>query len=210
MTEILKNSFPHIINLLYNSNNFYLVRVDNYGNYAYMNDYFATRYKAFYGENRNRFAGAALHPDDHELSFAVSQQCIQNPGECFEATLRKLDGKGGYVITHWDFKANVTDEGIDGIIGIGYDISDFASRQDHIRFLTSTLRDVAYKQSHVIRRPLANIIGLVELLEQSEADAPVMEMVAMLKKSCNELADEFDQFMIKDGKEMSNGYEGVE
>ncbi|MBS7564136.1 hypothetical protein KHS38_06935 [Mucilaginibacter sp. Bleaf8] len=210
MTEILKNSFPHIVNLLHNSNNFYLVRVDNYGNYAYMNEYFATKYKAFYGENRTRFAGAALHPDDHVLSFEVSQRCIQYPGECFEATLRKLDGKGGYVITHWDFKANVTEDGIEGVVGIGYDITDFASRQDHIRFLTSTLRDVAYRQSHLIRRPLANIIGLVELLEQSDVDESVMEMVTMLKQSCHDLADEFNQFMIKDGRQMSNGYEGVD
>jgi hypothetical protein len=205
-----QNSFEHIVSLLHNSNNYYLVLVDNQGNYAYLNSYFAEKYSTFYQNSINRFAGTALHPDDHAVSFETAQKCILNPEQCFEVTLRKLDGQGGYIITHWDFKANVTDNGIEGVIGIGYDITDFTSRQEHIRFLTSTLRDVAFKQSHVIRRPLANIIGLVNILEQSGLDESSMSIIEMLKKSCQDLDTEFNGFMIKDSSTMLNGYEEVE
>ena len=107
--------------------------------------------------------------------------------------------RGGYTITQWDFKANLTADGrINGIIGLGYDITDFESRQDHIRFLTSTLQDVAYKQSHLIRRPLANIMGLVEILDQGNLDSASKDIVSMLKQSIAELNYEFDAFLIKD------------
>jgi len=204
------NSFDHIVGLLHNSNNYYLVLVDNYGNYAYINSYFANKYADFYQDNRTRSAGAALHPDDHAVSYETAQKCIQNPAQCFEVTLRKLDGQGGYIMTHWDFKANVTDNGIEGVIGVGYDITDFTSRQEHIRFLTSTLKDVAYKQSHVIRRPLANIMGLIDILEQGELDESTKHIVQMLKKSCKDLNTEFNGFLIKDSSsEIFNGYEEV-
>jgi signal transduction histidine kinase len=129
--------------------------------------------------------------------------CRQNPQHTYQLTLRKLNGKDGYTITQWDFKANLTSDGrISGVIGVGYDITDFESRQDHIKFLTSTLRDVAYKQSHLIRRPLANIIGLVEILEQDQLSSSSKDIVAMLKQSVADLNYEFDTFLIKDDDQL--------
>jgi len=195
----MATTFDHIVNLLNNSSTFYLVLVDDDGNYAYLNDYFSEKYAYYYKGVGKRSALAALHPDDHGTCMKTNMLCRQFPQECFQLTLRKLNGTGGYTITQWDFKANCTPDGnIEGVVGIGYDITDFESRQDHIRFLTSTLRDVAYKQSHIVRRPLANIVGLVELLEQGEVNESSAAIIKMLKQSCEELNHEFDNFLIKD------------
>ncbi|MFD1257342.1 hypothetical protein ACFQ3S_11090 [Mucilaginibacter terrae] len=199
MKEAALSTLDHIISLLNTSETYYLVFVDDNGNYAYLNDYFIEKYAIYYKDNGVQSAIAALHPDDHSICFKTNMLCRQNPHQCFQLTLRKLNGKGGYTITQWDFKANITSEGrVNGIIGIGYDITDFESRQDHIRFLTSTLQDVAYKQSHLIRRPLANIMGLVEILDQGELDNSSKDIVAMLKQSIKELNHEFDSFLVKD------------
>jgi signal transduction histidine kinase len=197
------STLDHLIKVFENSKTYYLVLVDDDGNYAYLNDYFTERYSYYYKGKGKRSALDALHIDDHALCFKTNMLCRQNPHESYQITLRKLNGKSGYTITQWDFKANLNAENhIDGIIGIGYDITDFESRQDHIRFLTSTLKDVAYKQSHLIRRPLANIVGLIELLEQGDQTIQSKKIIELLKQSCEELNDEFDAFLVKNDEDL--------
>ncbi|RYE20706.1 MAG: PAS domain S-box protein [Sphingobacteriaceae bacterium] len=50
-----------------------------------------------------------------------------------------------------------------------------------------TLEDIAYSQSHLVRRPLANIIGLVEMLENTEEPNTNNSIVLMLKQSAADL-----------------------
>jgi hypothetical protein len=57
---------------------------------------------------------------------------------------------------------------------------------------------VALKQSHPIRKPLANIVGLVGMLEEMSDDAGIQSIVKMLKASTEELNDEFESFLISD------------
>lgn len=205
------STFQYVIDLLKTSRTYYLVLVDHNGDYAYINDYFLDKYAGFYKNKTSRPSSAALHPDDHELAYQTSLKCLANPNESFQVTLRKLNGKGGYIITQWDFKTSLLADGtIEGIVGVGYDITDFESRQDHIKFLTSTLRDVAYKQSHLLRRPLANIIGLIDILDAGEIDDSARLIIQMLKQSCTELNQEFNSFLIKDGSQTVKGYQEVE
>jgi YesN/AraC family two-component response regulator len=68
----------------------------------------------------------------------------------------------------------------------------------HIRHLTATLNTIAYQQSHLIRRPLANVIGLVQILDElALKDEGLKSIVIMLRQSCNDLNDEFEIFMTK-------------
>jgi|GEM_PF-988375 len=50
-----------------------------------------------------------------------------------------------------------------------------------------TLRKVASDQSHLVRAPLANILGLIALLEQTNTDGASTELLAMLKESARQL-----------------------
>lgn len=193
-------SFEEMVNLLADSSNFYLVKVDPQGMYTYLNKHFISRHSSFYNHTDIRPASIALHPDDYELSYATYLKCMALPDQTFSANLRKLDGKGGYIITYWEYKANLLPDGkTDGIIGIGYDITAFESRKAHIQFLTETLNNMAYKQSHDIRRPLANVLGLVEVLRSlCEDNEEVGEIADKLVQSCQELNQEFELFLIDD------------
>lgn len=52
---------------------------------------------------------------------------------------------------------------------------------------TETLKKVASDQSHLVRAPLANVLGLVSLLEQAGTNEESKELLAMLKESATEL-----------------------
>ncbi len=58
---------------------------------------------------------------------------------------------------------------------------------DIISSKEKTLEEIAYSQSHLVRRPLANIIGLVEMLETTAETSANNAIVAMLKQSAAEL-----------------------
>lgn len=67
-----------------------------------------------------------------------------------------------------------------------------------MQYLTVTLNNMAYQQSHLIRRPLANIIGLLQLLDDtSDVTESGKDIVDMIKQSCEELNKEFEDFMTK-------------
>ncbi len=56
-----------------------------------------------------------------------------------------------------------------------------------------TLKEIAYNQSHLVRRPLANILGLVDMLEITEETSENSAIISMLKQSAAEL-----DMMVKD------------
>lgn len=198
MDQVLLQPLDQLKNLLHNSNAFYLGHINSAGNYAYLNQYFIDRYGKLYESMIDLPALIPTHPDDHLACLETNKKCMNEPDKCFPLTIRKINGEG-YVITHWDYKAYYNQDGvIDGVIGIGYDITEFESRKEHISFLTATIRDVALKQSHLIRKPLANIVGLVDMLEDMSDDAGIQSIVKMLKTSTEELNNEFEGFLIKD------------
>ena len=60
-----------------------------------------------------------------------------------------------------------------------------------------TLHEIAYSQSHLVRRPLANIIGLVEMLEYTEQADTNNAVVSMLKQSAAELDEMVKDIVLK-------------
>lgn len=198
MSQILLQPLDQLKNLLHNSTAFYLGHINSDGNYAYLNQYFIDRYGKLYDSMIDFPALIPTHPDDHLACLETNKMCMYEPDKCFPLTIRKINGEG-YVITHWDYKAYRRQDGsIDGVIGIGYDITEFESRKEHISFLTATIRDVALKKSHLIRKPLANIVGLVEMLEDMSDDESIQGIVKMLKASTAELNNEFESFLISE------------
>jgi sigma-B regulation protein RsbU (phosphoserine phosphatase) len=52
---------------------------------------------------------------------------------------------------------------------------------------TQALADIAFEQAHLIRAPLANILGLIHLLEESKETDPDSSIIIMLKESALKL-----------------------
>ncbi len=73
------------------------------------------------------------------------------------------------------------------LIGINHDITDQQRIQDKIQDQNDRLRKIAWMQSHEIRKPVANIIGLLNLCDMAKMDMQQNELLAYLKTSALEL-----------------------
>ncbi|MES2266666.1 MAG: GAF domain-containing protein [Bacteroidota bacterium] len=70
------------------------------------------------------------------------------------------------------------------IIGVSVNSTDVTARVEHEETVTAqnrSLREIAFIQSHELRRPVASIIGLMNLLKSDERVAGIEELVMMEK-----------------------------
>ena len=69
------------------------------------------------------------------------------------------------------------------------DISESIKHIQAIEEQNNKLKEIAYMQSHIIRVPVANIIGLTNLLSTDDKNDPNNEVVHHIKQSVAQLDD---------------------
>ncbi|MCJ8166290.1 PAS domain-containing protein [Pontibacter sp. E15-1] len=189
--------FEETKELLDDSNFYYIIQTNMEGKYEYVNE----RYRKVFGHIHGPIVGQpyeiTMHPDDTRVCQEIAAKCFAYPGKVFPATIRKHDGQGGYIITQWEYKALIDPAGQPaGVFCLGYDVTEY---QAHFKQLKDTqtqlahkdglLREIAYTQSHVIRKPLANILGLASVLSNMDIDQNMRNICSMLIESCSQLDD---------------------
>lgn len=136
-----------------------------------------------------------LHPDDVKICREVGGRCFENPGQLLPATLRKHDGKGGFISTQWEFRAIFDKENQpNGIFCIGHNITEqvvvsnlLENAKAEIDDKTGKLTEIGLMQSHVVRKPLANILGLANLMINMEPEPEMTGLISMMINSATEL-----------------------
>jgi PAS domain S-box-containing protein len=189
------HSFVEIKKLLENSSIYYLVAVDMNSKYSYLNTRYRNVFNGIHGNLVGQHYLKTMHPDDSNICVKVSEQCFKFPDKTFPAIIRKHDGKGGYIITQWEYKAMFDETGQPaGVFCIGNDITEFMNAsinlketEKSLKVARITLEEIAYIQSHVVRKPIANILGLTLLLESMEVDETVKSVIDMIDLSAKEL-----------------------
>ncbi len=176
------------ITLLKESKFFYTIVVDMQGNYSYVSPNYDAHF-SFTGETLiGKAFQTTLHPDDWQICAKVGEQSFKRPDAMHQATLRKLDGKEGYIYTHWEFRAIFNTNGTpSGIFCMGYNITEHVETQNLAEMQSEKLEEIVSIQSHDVRRPLANILGLIEMLDGTESLQDLTKLKAMLKGSAEEL-----------------------
>ena len=187
--------FRETIKLLENSSYYYAIVIGMDNKYSYV----SPNYDKNFGRSEDSLLGElfhiTLHPDDIKICSEVGGKCFENPELLLPATLRKHDGKGGFVFTQWEFKALFdNNNNPEGIFCIGYNITEFVDTRTELGFAkteienkTDQLYQIGFLQSHVVRKPLANLIGLVNMLATMTTDGHFQEINGMLLDSANEL-----------------------
>ena len=179
------NNFSQIINLLENARHYYIICTSMDGNYSYINQNYADRFRHVHDNFVGKPFHITMHPDDIAGCMAAGYKCLADKDALVPAALRKHDGKGGYVNTQWEFKGMFDDEGNPtGVFCIGYDITEFINQLNEKNNL---LRDIAYSQSHILRRPIANIMGVADILKQSDLPQEVNELLDILLENTRDL-----------------------
>ena len=131
-----------------------------------------------------------VHPDDVERVAKVVQDNIQNRTSRWtsEYRFRCADGSYRFVLDRGFLIFNEQSGELLRMIGAMQDISERVTYTRRLEAQNERLREIAWKQAHLVRAPLARIMGLISLLKESEADEKTRETImAYLNASTTEL-----------------------
>lgn len=189
--------FNETKNLLNNSSLFYIITTDMDGRYSFINQHYAIEFAYISTDFIGQEYHITMHPDDTNTCAEVAAKCFENPGKLFPATIRKHDGRGGYIYTQWEYKAMFDDQNNPaGIFCLGYNISKFVAEglklqnaEKEIEKKSAIMKRISFQQSHLIRAPLSNILGLASILDKSLLDSNTSNICDMILESSLQLDD---------------------
>ncbi len=187
--------FKETTELLAESAFFYTIAIGMDSRYIYVSKNYDDSFDVDNNSLMGKHFSITLHPEDVKLCEQVSVECFKFPGSLFPLTLRKRDGKGGFVFTQWEMQAILDDDDKPkGIFCVGYNITEHMDTQAKLRNANteiaskeSQLNEIGVLQSHGVRRPLANIIGLAGILKTMTLDANLANIRDMIVESAEQL-----------------------
>lgn len=173
--------FDELKALLGDSGTYYLVSIDMDSNYSYVNRRYSDIFDPIHGEIVGKHYATTIHQDDQQTCKIVSQMAFNYPDASFPATIRKHNGKGGYFITRWDYKAMFDENGVpSGMFCLGHDITELTQ-------VSGELNQVKDEHSHSVRRHVANLIGLSKLMQESNDVDDIRDAAKMIMASATDL-----------------------
>ncbi|HWZ15573.1 MAG TPA: PAS domain-containing protein [Mucilaginibacter sp.] len=132
-----------------------------------------------------------IHPDDIPIMHQAIEKLIHSsPHEVIEMTARYRRSDGNYI---WIYTRKlVSERNKKGeprtITTIAEDITVMIQLRDELREKVELLESISYKNSHLVRSPVASIIGLINLIEEKDIiSAHNMEILNYLKDAIEKL-----------------------
>lgn len=87
----------------------------------------------------------------------------------------------------FDFLPIIVDEQVIGVACFGKDISFYLRTINNLQYKNEGLNDIAFIGAHELRKPVANILGLLPLVRKASRDKEVLKMLDMMDNSTLEL-----------------------
>jgi len=183
----------HTIELLHNSDHFYMICFNLQGQYTYANKSYIKNFSCS-GDLPGLALDKTLHPDDMQISREIGAKCKENPGTFFPSVIRKFDRNGCQVKTQWENVLMVQEDEPIGFFSLGYDVTEFEKVKDEVvtinqdlQVKNKKLQSIAYEQSHTLRGPVANILGLLNIMKTLQLNPDAKSVVSMLDESSKQL-----------------------
>jgi PAS domain S-box-containing protein len=156
--------------------------------YGYQKDTPLSLYKIF---------DMAVHPEDAEIMKKVIGELLSLKKEISGAVYRIIlpDGKIRYVESHALIRKSENGTAV-SLIGTNRDITEAVEVQEKIKMQNKALREIAFIQSHEVRKPLANILGVIEILKYSTAVSE-LEIFEHLVESAQDLDQQIRSIVSK-------------
>lgn len=156
--------------------------------YGYPNGTSTSLYKIF---------NSSVHPEDAEMMANIIGELLSNKKEINGAIYRIIlpDGQIRHIESHAIIKKSESGR-LTSLIGTNRDVTETAQVQEKIKAQNKMLRDIAFIQSHEVRRPLANILGMIDILKNSGAVSE-LEIFQHLEESAHELDHEIRNIVNK-------------
>ncbi len=181
----MQTGHQYLLELLDRLNNFFLITVDIEGNYTYVNRAFSEKF----GKITSAFIGKScmldVHPDDAAEVYKVVAQCMAEPGVFYTIIIRKPIGEASYITTSWDFIALNNEQGeFECVMCIGYELTKLLHEIEVQKAAVTTLKAI---QSHEVRRPVANILGLVDVFDKEGLSEESLYYLTAIRQCAVEL-----------------------
>lgn len=122
-----------------------------------------------YSKLSKDFYKSIVHPDDlNKVRETIERVSQAKKGEVIEMSvrLRRSDGNYIWVSSRQMILDKSPDNHICTIIRECEDITQLVELQDQLEEKVEQLKVVSYKNSHLLRNPVASIIGLVDMIEE--------------------------------------------
>lgn len=147
------------------------------------NQAFWERVKELTGKSETEVSNADFEQERVRLFFDSYERAFQ--GEAF-SIVRQRESGGRQVYEELSF--NPIRDQHDDVIGVNCFLRDITEPQEYLQRIekqNKRLREIAWIQSHLVRAPVASILGLAQLCNLD--DSANAEIIPMLKKSAEEL-----------------------
>ena len=144
-----------------------------------------------------------VHPEDRERTNRILENAMKSQIQSFSMEYRFLSAQGEYryVFDRGYFVYNSKGQATRAI-GAMQDIHQSKLYELRIKRQVQQLKQIAWVQSHEVRRPVANILGLLELLEDKELnDAAKQQTMHYIRLHTEEL-DEMIRQIVEQTKEL--------
>ncbi len=112
-----------------------------------------------------------IHPDDVPRSVELFKRAQALPGVPLNGQYRSLHKDGSYIWIEGTITNLLRNESVKAYIINYHDITERVKYLNDIEEQNKKLREIAWIQSHVVRAPLARMMGLVNVLREIDMDS---------------------------------------
>jgi PAS domain S-box-containing protein len=129
-----------------------------------------------------------IHPEDRDRVVDALSACLEKNDQTWkiEYRLKAADRNYRFVLDRGFFIYDAIGQP-ERMVGSVKDVSERVNYLSDIEGLNKRLGEISWMQSHVVRAPLARIMGLSELLRYNEGEITQAELLSLLTDSAQEL-----------------------
>ncbi len=110
-----------------------------------------------------------IHPDDHEAVYTQFLETLENT-QVYIRPFRFKNGEGNWRWLETIATNQIEEPSIQGIVANTRDITDRVLYLKAIEEQNKALKEIAWNQSHIVRAPVARLMGLIDLISEDGTD----------------------------------------
>ena len=147
-----------------------------------------------------------IHPEDREKVLEELHRTLEDPAkQYFNAEFRflKANGDVAFVQNKGIFIRDVNGKATRAL-GAMIDLTETLERMRKIELQNKALKDISWTQSHVVRAPLANLLGFISLLKDNSATGERDDKLLDYVSDSAEKLDTIIRDIVKKTKEIND------
>ncbi len=199
----------HQLHSLIDSQTNFLVRTDTTGRYTYANRTFLETFGLSWAQLSGSSSLQYVLEEDAKYLKEILQKCLLDPGQIFHTVVRACLPNQEMIWAEWEFVGIFNQEGeVTEIQGVGKNVTQrkkaqmaLQEREQQLRKNNEELRKTneeldrfVYSASHNLRAPLSSILGLVEILKQSDSSTDVLHLIEQSVRKLDDTVQEITNY----------------